>query len=498
MDPLVTISNATLRGRDEGGHLAFLGVPYAVPPVGDRRFLVPRRVAAASEVVDATAHGAVAPQDPFVPRSFRADGPESEDCLTLDVRTPAADDGRRPVMFWIHGGGFSHGSGSQSPYCGGPLAERGDVVVVNINYRLGALGYLYLAGHGGDEWGAAANAGQLDQIAALEWVRDNIEFLGGDPDNVTIFGQSAGAAAVATLLAMPSARGLFHKAIAQSGTANRLGDTAFATAMATRFLDRLGIPDAAPSALRAAEVADMLQAQGPRGPLSPVVDGESLPVNPLVAVRDGVARDIPLMIGTARDEHKLYVPADRPPIDETELTKQVAAILPRRAADRAAEVVEIYRSSRAERGLPATAHDIVDAVATGSRFRFPAIQLAEAQVAHRPDTYLYQVDWESPARGGALGACHGVELALVFGTIGTDRNDRLAGSGPAAETLMPKMMDAWLSFARSGSPGHDGIGSWPAYDTERRSTMMFDRDCRIEEAPFEQERAVWASMVGTR
>ncbi|MEP1124461.1 MAG: carboxylesterase/lipase family protein [Ilumatobacter sp.] len=496
MEPRVKISNATLRGNDEGGHLAFLGVPYAIPPVGDRRFRAPEPSPSSVDVVDATTHGHVCPQDPFVPSSFRASGTESEDCLTLDVRTPACDDRRRPVMFWIHGGGFSHGAGSQPPYHGGPLAERGDVVVVNVNYRLGALGYLYLGGHAGDTWGAAANVGQLDQITALRWVRDNIEFLGGDPGNITIFGQSAGAAAVATLMAMPAARGLFHKAIAQSGTANRLGDTTFAGAMTGRFLERLGVVDADPQRLRSISVPELLRAQGPRGPLSPVIDGDSLPDNPLATVRRGDACDIPLMVGTARDEQKLYVRADRSPIDDGELARQITAILPRRAADRAVEVAEVYRESRTSRGLPATAHDIVDAVATASRFRFPAVTLAEAQLEHQGDIYLYQVDWESPARGGTLGACHGVEITLVFGTVGIDGNDRLAGSGPDVDALMPKMMDAWIAFARTGSPGHEGIGPWPAYDTDRRATMIFDRECRVEETPFEEERAVWASMVG--
>ena len=204
--------------------------------------------------------------------------------------------------------------------------------MVTINYRVGALGYLYLGGHGGDAWGAAANVGQLDQIAALQWVHDNIERFGGDPGNVTIFGQSAGGVAVSTLLAMPAANVLFHKAIAQSGTANRLGNTDFASAVTTQYLERLGIPDADPDRLRAVEIPDLLKAQGPRGPLSPVVDGDSLPQQPLQAVRDGHAAHIALMVGTARDEQKLYVAADRPEIDDAELERQALAYLPRRAS----------------------------------------------------------------------------------------------------------------------------------------------------------------------
>lgn len=488
----------TIRGQEREHDHAFLGVPYALSPAGERRWLAPAPLEPWAGVVETTAPGAAAPQDPFVPSTFRAQGPESEDCLFLNVFTPACDDGRRPVLFWIHGGGFSHGSGTQRHYDGGPLAARGDAVVVTINYRLGALGYLYLGAHGGDRWGAATNAGQLDQIAALRWVHDNIERFGGDPDNVTIFGQSAGGVAVSTLLAMPAARGLFAKAIAQSGTANRLGGTDHAASVATAFLDRVGVPDADPTALRAVPVPELLQAQGARGALSPVVDGDTLPIKPLAGIRDGAVADIPLMIGTARDEQRLYVAPDRPPIDDDTLVAQVAATLPRGAADRAAEAVEVYRVSRSARGLGATNHDVADAVATASRFRMPALRMAEAASAHQPATFVYQFDWESPARGGTLGACHGIEIPFVFGSIGRTGDDRMSGSGPDADRLSGQLMDAWIAFARHGDPSHDGIGPWPGYDAATRSTMVFDRDSGVQHAPFEEERQLWESLLAAR
>lgn len=492
----VESSYGKLRGLQRGGHLAFLGVPYAAPPVGALRFKAPEPPAAWSGVRDAIAPGPVAPQDLLAAEGFKATGPESEDCLYLNVYTPAADGARRPVMVWIHGGGFSHGSGSQPSYDGGPLAERGDVVVVTLNYRLGALGYLYLGEHGGARWGAATNAGQLDQIAALRWVQDNIAAFGGDPAQVTIFGESAGGVAVATLLAMPAAQGLFARAIAQSGTANRLANTDFAAATTARYLKALGIEDADPDKLRSVSVEALLRAQGPRGPLSPIVDGRSLPQRPIAAVREGMARQIPLMVGTNRDEHKLYVPAQRPAIDDAELERQVREQLPKGAAARAADVIAVYRKSRAARGLPDSAHDIADAVATASRFRIPAIRLCEAQLAHQPRTFLYQFDWPSPARRGALGACHGLEIPFVFGTLRAGNNDRFAGSGPAAEELSANMMDAWLAFARTGDPSHAGIGPWPAYSPGDRHTMGFDRSCGAERAPFEEERAIWDALLG--
>lgn len=489
-------TSGTVRGARRGEHLAFAGIPYAEPPIGPRRFLPPRPVEPWTGARDALEPGPVAPQDPLVPFPFRAAGPESEDCLTLNIATPGLDDGRRPVLFWIHGGGLSHGAGSQPVYDGGPLAERGDVVVVTINYRLGALGYLYLGGHGGDAWGAATSAGQLDQIEALRWVQANIAAFGGDPDNVTIFGQSAGALAVHTLLAMPAAKGLFAKAIAQSGTAVGLGGVEIATAAAGAYLERLGIPDGDHEALLAVDVGSLLRAQGSRGALQPVVDGDSLPQAPMRAVRDGVAHDVPLMVGTARDEHKLYVDPKRPPLDDAELEQRIRRTIPRRAADQVAEVIDVYRTSRAERGLPHDNNDVLDAVITASRFRTPALRLAEAQLAHQPATFVYQVDWESPARRGALGACHGIEIPFVFGTLGRSGHDAMSGSGPEADALSAQMMDAWIAFARTGRPGHAGIGDWPAYDLTARSTMVFGRASAAVSAPFEEERQLWASMVG--
>jgi para-nitrobenzyl esterase len=373
--------------------------------------------------------------------------------------------------------------------------ERGDVVVVSIHYRLGALGYLYLGGHGGARWGAASNAGQLDQIAALRWVRDNISAFGGDPAQVTIFGESAGSVAVCTLLAMPEAQGLFSKAIAQSGTANRLGNTDTAAETTTRYLHSLGIDDADREKLRDVSVEALLRAQGPRGPLSPIVDGRSLPQRPISAVREGMARAIPLMVGTNRDEQKLYVATQRPAIDDGELARQLREYLPRNAAGRAADVIAVYRASRTARGLPSTQHDIADAVATASRFRIPALRLCEAQQVHQPRTFLYQFDWESPARRGALGACHGLEIPFVWGTIGATGDTRFTGSGPEADHLSRQMMDAWLAFAKSGDPSHAGIGAWPAYEPTRRQTMIFGRHCGAQSAPFEEERAVWDSLL---
>ena len=494
----VEVSQGKLRGHARGRHLAFLGVPYARPPVGALRFKAPEPPQAWSGVRDALEFGNVAPQDLGSVAPFKASGPESEDCLYLNVYTPATDARRRPVLFWIHGGGFNHGSGSQPSYNGGPLAERGDVVVVSINYRLGALGYLYLGGHGGERWGAANNAGQLDQIAALRWVRDNIAAFGGDPAQVTIFGESAGSVAVCSLLAMPAARGLFTKAVAQSGTANRAHSTASAAELTARILGELGLNDkhADQSQLQSAPLASLLSAQAKHGGLSPVVDGRTLPQRPLAAVREGSAREIPLLVGTTRDETRLFGALPRPPIDDARLEQQVRELLPRAAAERAGELVAVYRASRAQRQLPSENSDIADAVLTASRFRIPATRLCEAQVLHQPKTFLYQFDWESPARGGQLRACHGLEIPFVWGIIGANSTTNFSGTGEAAERLAEQMMDAWIAFAKCGDPSHPGIGTWPAYDSGTRHTMLFGMRCEVSPAPFEEERAIWERLLG--
>lgn len=496
----VDTSYGRLRGEARGKHLRFTGVPYARPPVGELRFMPPLPPAPWSGVRDALTFGSVAPQDPLSIPPFRAAGPESEDCLYLNVYAPALDPASRPrpVLFWIHGGGFNHGAGSQASYDGGPLVERGDVVVVTINYRLGALGYLYLGKHGGDDWGAATNAGQLDQLAALRWVRDNIAAFGGDPDQVTIFGESAGAVAVSCLLTMPEARGLFCKAIAQSGTANWLPDIRTASELTTRFVAALGIPDADARKLQAAPLDGVLQAQRALGGAlwPPVVDGRVVPQRPLAALREGVAREIPLLIGTTRDEHKLFVVPPRAALDDAQLESQVRALLPPSAAARAGTLIASYRDSRAKHDLPCSNHDISDALLTASRFRIPAIRMCEAQAMHQPQTFLYQFDWESPVRA-ELGACHGIEVPFVFGTMGRSGSLGFTGVGPDADLLAAETMDAWIAFAKTGDPSHPSIGPWPAYDRSSRQTMLFGRNSGVHAAPFEEERAIWAELLGS-
>lgn len=495
--PEVETTNGNVAGLQREGHLAFYGIPYAADPSGVLRFRPPLPAASWTGARDATKPGFAAPQSGHAIPGFAASDPQSEDCLNLNVFTPAADGNQRPVMFWIHGGGFTHGSGYEDLYNGRRLAVRGDVVVVTINYRLGALGYLYLGDHLPNA-GVSANCGQLDQVAALEWVRDNIANFGGDPGNVTIFGESAGAAAVGTLLAMPAAKGLFQRAIMQSGS-GRANDRTHGAQIVADMLDALGPEITYAERLLSIPAEDMVEAQGKvvakasraAGlPFGPIQDGDTLPLRPIDAIAEGSAANVPVLIGTNRDEVKLFAATTRrDEIDEATLEKLTGAMLPDTEAGDLRELIGTYRASRNAKGLPATNLDILDAIGSDVRFRVPALRTAEAQVRHQPDTYAYLFTYASPARRGALGSCHALEMPFVFGTLDAPTQDRFAGTGPQVEALSHNMMDAWLSFARTGKPGHTRIGDWPAYSAASRPTMVFDIESGLESDPFGEERA---------
>jgi para-nitrobenzyl esterase len=431
-------------------------------------------------------------------------GDTAEDCLFLNVTTPAVDAGRRPVLVWIHGGGFVIGSGSQAIYDAAPLARRGDAVVVTINYRLGPLGFLHLADLCPDIVGATGNAGIRDQVAALEWVRDNIAAFGGDPGNVTIFGESAGGMSVGTLLGTPAAKGLFHRAIAQSGAAHNCHTRETATGVAERFLASLGIaPADAAQKLRDVPAKQLLDTQnqtmfslaGELGllPFQPLVDGEEIPAPPIDAIAGGLSAGVSLMTGTTRDEWKLFgmIDAEARGLDDAKLVAKVAKRIPH--AD-AAALVETYRIARDGRA-PTDAQSLYFAIETDLVFRVPAIRLAESQRAHADNVFVYQFTWESPMLGGVLGACHAIELPFVFGGLDLPGLDQFVGTGPGVQALSECMMDTWLAFARTGDPSHSGLDPWPAYDDRRRQTMILGEKCRVADAPDDVERASWDGIL---
>lgn len=497
---IVETKSGRIQGLEEKGLKVFKGIPYAEPPIEDLRFRpsIPRK--SWSKFLDCTEFGPVAPQRVdtfFTPDS---DWEQSEkDCLTLNVWTPGTDERRRPVLFWIHGGGLSFGSGSWDD--GSALARCGDVVVVTINYRVGIFGYLFVRNE-------IANLGQSDQITALKWVRDNIENFGGDPDNVTIFGESAGGVAVCTLMTMPGAKGLFHRVISQSGVCHPLSHHPPLDKNTDMILSELGLKEFNLKDLQNLPARKIVEAgtklelearqKGRNFPYGIFVDGNTLPEHPLEIIRKGFARDIQLIVGTNRDEAKLYT-AMRPPekgFDERGLLKSVLRIINVLGRDEnlAQQVIETYRRAWGRKG-PVDPLNILDAFMTDFRFRIPAIRWAEAQGRHQSQVFSYLFTYQSPAMGGRLGACHALEIPFVFGTLGEKERKIYPKRSAETDALSGKMMEAWTSFARSGNPSHPNIPPWSPYDQKERNTMIFGSEGQLSQDPLGQERKVWEGLL---
>ncbi len=497
----VEISTGALRGvRADDGSVAFRGIPYARPPLGELRFRPPEPAAPWSGLRAAATFGPACPQAiDFVSTLLGlAPQPQSEDCLTVNVWTPALDGRQRPVLLWIHGGAFAVGSSARELTDGAALARRGDVVVVSCNYRLGVLGFLSLAEHGGERIGAVPNLGLLDQVAALEWVRREIAAFGGDPRQVTVFGESAGAISIAALLAMPAARGLFRSAILQSGSANFIGSTARARVVTDAVLRELGIAPSELAELRQVPVERLLRAQmqvllaPPVDGLTftPVIDGAVLPRDPFAVVRDGAVRDVAILIGTTLDEMKLFDLLDPKAneLSDAALLRRCERTL---GNGRAAGAIALYRARRAERGLPIAPSDLWTAIETDRLLRAPAMRLAELQAAMQPAVYAYLFTWPSPYLDGRLGACHALEIPFVFGTLDDPHIIPFSGNGSDAHQLARTMQDAWAAFAHRADPNHPGLPPWPRYAPPRRATMFLGAECGVVDAPHEAEREFW-------
>ena len=500
-EPVIATTAGKIEGLINDGLYIFKGVPYAAPPVGERRWLPPEPPETWEGVRQAKKFGSIAPQNPSPLELLPSAEPEpqAEDCLYLNVWSPGLDDARRPTMVWVHGGAFVMGSGSTPLYDGASLARRGDTVIVTINYRLGPFGFLNLSEVTGGRVPATGNEGLLDIMAALEWVRDNIDKFGGDPDNVTLFGESAGAMAIGALMAMAKARGLFHKAILQSGS-NTVHPYDRSVKVAERFLEVLDLGESEAKALRSLPVekwleatATVTQSPGPEigvMPMQPVVDGKLLYELPLDAAADDLAAGIPIMIGSNLEEWKLISGAD-PAIsnlDEDGLIRLCGISTP--AWDIPA-VVNKYRTIREKHGLEITPRELYMAIQTDRIYWIPATRFCQDWNRRHLPAYTYTFDWKSPILGGILGACHALELGFVFGTYVLAEN--FFGSGPGAAALSEKMQDAWLAFARNGDPSCASVGTWPVYG-ERRETMILGEECALAEAPRDDLRAVWDSV----
>jgi para-nitrobenzyl esterase len=483
-----------VEGTDNDGVFVFKGIPYAAPPIGSRRWLPPQREEAWDGVRDATRFSPICAQAPSAMQTLFGAGAElnvSEDALYLNVWTPGCDDARRPVMVWIHGGAFILGSGDTPWYHGDAFAKHGDVVVVTLNYRLGAFGFLHLADQFGDAYEGSGNAGILDQVAALEWVRENIASFGGNPDDVTIFGESAGGGSVGTLLGLPAARGLYQKAIPQSGASSWWATRERAAGIATMLLDGLGVKAGDTDALHALTTEQLvsamaaLSALGTQGglPFQPVVDGTSLPQPPLQAIEAGNAAGVHLLTGTNRHEATLF-----------NLMLGVAALPDDAIATRlgawfdgdAATLVASYRARRPD----AVGLDLWTDISSDAMFRIPAISLAETQRAHAP-VWMYMFTWESPAFGGVLKATHALEIPFVFDALDAQGASMFTGEGTDRQAIADAMHQAWIAFARTGDPNHSGLPDWPQYEPGRRATMRFDTTIEVLDDPLGEDRVSW-------
>lgn len=505
---VVATSSGKVEGLAKDGVLQFRGIPYAKA----ERFQPPEPAEPWHGVHDATTFAPMAPQNPSPLESLLGaqDHPASEDCLALNVFTSGPDpDAARPVMVWIHGGAFVAGSGNVPWYNASNLVRLGDVVVVTLNYRLGALGFLHL-GHLAPELATSGSNGIADQIAALRWVRDNIAAFGGDPHNVTIFGESAGGMSVSTLLGTPDAAGLFAGAIAQSGAAaNVHGSLETAEWVTERVLTAAGLSTTSGDGLFALPLDELLAAQatvelavqrgegidagiGPAAGVlafQPLIEGTRLPQPPLKAVRDGSAAGVPLVIGTTADEWNLFHIQLRRngPLSDDRLRRRLGRIVGR---DRVDDVIDAYRAAHPTADPDA----VLCAVMTDRVFRIPAIRFAEAQLPHAPRVSMYRFGYRSTGFDGALGACHAIDVPFVFANLDKRGADMfIGGVTDDALRLAERCARAWTSTARTGSPEHDDL-LWPSYDLQRRATCELDTTPSVSEDPGAALRTMWDEL----
>ncbi len=484
---IIETKGGKLRGQTDGSVCSWKGIPYATAA----RFTPPERSAPWQGVRDATAFGRIPPQpsDPFLPGFDQLPYPQGEDCLSLNVWAPERDGPPRPVMVWIHGGAYVSGSGAVPWYDGTAFARDGDLVVVTLNYRLGALGFLRLWEIFGPKFSQSANLGILDQIAALRWVQENIAAFGGDPSRVTIFGESAGAGSVGVLLAAPAARGLFAQAIMQSGSgALLLQDEKKATETARRILKAAGVAEGDEQALRSVDTSQLVDATATFGPLpglGPVVDGDVLPKHPLQALLEGSAAGVPLLTGVNRDEFRLFTLADPGwfSASEAEFALRIRLV----AGDLPHDLIRYYL----EQSPGASLYERLVPLLTHALFGRAMLVSAQAQVAHKAPVWVYRFDFPTPVLGGQLGACHALEIPFVFDTLDQPMADRFTGDSPERQAIADAMHWAWIGFARGLDPDHHRMPHWPQYGASH-DVMAFGVRTHVETDPWAPEQAAWS------
>jgi para-nitrobenzyl esterase len=510
-DSIVETANGKVRGRSIAGIHSFLGLCYGASTGGRNRFMPPQKPQPWSGIQDAFAYGNSAPQsNPGRPGSDLArsdigrliagtDGtppPESEDCLFLNVWTPGVNDNaKRPVMFWLHGGGFATGSDSSALFIGANLARRGDVVVVGINHRLGALGFTHLGDLAGEQFTHSGNAGMLDAVAALQWIRDNIERFGGDPSRVMIFGESGGGQKVSMLLGSPPAKGLFHRAVIESGPGTKMMERDRATEIARMLLAEAGLDAKRVSELQSLPLQKIMAAQfavsaklrGMAGTIdgfAPVLDPAVLPAHPFYPHATRVSEDVPVIIGNNRTEMTLFADPAAFSLDEGGLKTRVKGML----GDRADSVIEGYHRANPH----ASPSDLFFLIWTDYPTTIYSNNIAERRAAlGKAPTYRYRFDWETPALGGRLKSPHTVEMPFVFDNVQVAPG-LTGGASPEAVALAARVSEAWIAFASRGDPNSkkSGLPPWPDYDSERRATMLFSIESKVVNDPAREQRQI--------
>jgi para-nitrobenzyl esterase len=494
---VVETTAGKVRGTRTADVSSFLGVPYGAA----KRFMPPTAATPWKGVRDAVAFGPRAPQINTDPSLFPpamvglatfAHEPISEDCLVLNVWTPRAEGKKRPVMVWFHGGGFAVGSGQEPDYHGANLARKNDLVVVTVNHRINVFGFCYLAHIGGPQFATSGNAGMLDLVQSLRWVHENIARFGGDAGNVTIFGQSGGGSKVSAVLAMPAAKGLFHKAIIMSGPGVKMMERSTAEENTNKLMTALGLAKGDIAKLQATPMQDLIKAAGMplAGPgrginFSPVVDGVALPAHPFDPVAPEMSAGIPLVIGHTRDEMAMMMAQDivDNKLTEAELAQRVDGM----AKGRAQEIVAAYQELRPK----ATPIQLWADVITDRGMGSGSFTLADRKVKQgKAPVYMYLVTYEVAAHNGAMRASHGEDMALVFDNVAGATG--LHGTGPRPQQMADMMSRSWAAFARSGKPDHAGIPRWTPYTLARRETMIFDLPPQLANDPQARERQLWS------
>ena len=495
-----------IRGYRQDGVLVFKGIPYANPPVGPNRFAPPQPIQPWHDVLDALRFGPVAPQPPSVMPTFPPEQSEAG-CLTLNIWTPNVDDKRRPVLFWIHGGGMLTGSGAASSR-GQKLTARGNVVLVSINYRLGILGFLCVPGK-------TANIGLLDQVEALKWINRNIARFGGDPANITVFGESAGATSISALFAMPVARGLFKRAIMQSGGILSPSFTlAGGETLSKRVFSIAGIHYGDLDGLRKLPIEKLLEIyQKATGGIllgkstPPYIDGEIIPMYPIEAIKRGMTRDIEIMAGTNANEVSIFFAFPQvieapegviPSLDNMDIAEFYHRAgyylhLGRADEELAKRIMDTFVNE--SRGEPFNTLKYTWEQFFTDMFRIIAVRHVEEQSTFQSKVYSYLFSWKTPEYGGKLGAPHSLEIPFVFGTLGNKSVDIFPARNAETDKLSLSMMDAWIDFARHGDPNHSGIPHWPAFNTKTRATMVFDKETRVENNLFAERNKAWEGIM---